>query len=65
MSGAQRDTTYLGEEGAGNGYRYSSMSNIELQRLLHERMPNLRSFIVSDETRETAIAILKVADMHE
>jgi hypothetical protein len=41
---------------------YTLLSNDELQRLLHERAPRMTSFRVNDQTRATAIAMLKVTD---
>lgn len=38
------------------------LSNEELQRLLHERIPRMISFPVTDEVRQTVIAMLKITE---
>jgi hypothetical protein len=56
-----KDMTPPRTEADANG-DYALLSNDELQLLLHERVPRMISFRVNDQTRATAIAMLKVTD---
>lgn len=40
---------------------YEALSNEELTRLLHKRFPELIIWIVTDDTRNTVIAMLKIS----
>lgn len=42
---------------------YEQLSNEELTRLLHKKFPELNIWPVTDETRNTAIAMLKTTDV--
>lgn len=39
---------------------YEQLSNEELDRLLREKLPDMALFPVTNETRNTAIAILRI-----
>lgn len=49
-----------GRIGAGPTIDYGRLTNRELQKLLWELMPEMRFFSVTDDTRQTAIAMLKI-----
>ncbi len=40
---------------------YRNLTNGELQRLLSDSIPEMRYFPVTDDTRETVIAMIKIS----
>lgn len=50
------------EQDAGVSTDYEALTNTELQQLLHKRMPGMGFMSVSNENRETVIAMLIISE---
>lgn len=50
------------EQDAGMSTDYEALTNSDLQQLLHKRMPGMGFMSVSNENRETVIAMLIISE---
>jgi hypothetical protein len=50
------------EQDAGMSTDYEALTNTQLQRLLHKRMPGMRFMSASNENRTTVIAMLIISE---